>query len=393
MQENRTIHDIEILILDNENIISPIFAKLSYKFEAFELSKDTVNIIKTKKNRFDLVIANLDAQNFNLFKANINMPSIIVTDNFEIAINVMQSGSYTCMLKTQLDNTKFQIAIENLFKINCKIKNIAAHGQEPIIAKSNAMQFALKQLKQLKNANSISLTGETGTGKKFLSINFAKQWNRNYHMIDCKNDELMPNLNCIERIIESEKTTTLLINHPEQLNQNEQNILFNLMQSTIGNSKIQWISVINDKDIHNLISNLLERLTIFTIAIPNLEQRAADFSDIVKIFQKSISQTLNKKPRKLKIDELQLQQWPGNFKQLKLYIEKLFYVNNEIEIYLPNQILLDDIFMTMNLKDATHFFQKTYLQKKIAQQQGVLHLAAQDAEINRTTLYRILQKK
>ncbi len=343
----------------------------------------------------DLLIIDFD-KTPEIIKKIQNIPFITYCkrENFEQAIESLQLGAHTCLAKitgkeNYLNHIQLIEATHNALKFNRKKQDIT---NTALIAKSKRMQSLIKSIKELKNARAISFIGPIGCAKKFIANYFAKLWGRTIYVIDCENSNITKIFNMIEYLIDQPTNKMFIINHPEQLSHAMQTRLAHIIHATIGNSANQWINIIDNEDEKNIIKLLHDRISIFRIMFPTLEERAEDINDITKIMQKNIAKTLNKKIRKLDMPKIINKQWPGNFKQLKTYIEQMFYISNQIETTEHADILIDEIFLNMSLKDATNLFEKIYIKKQIANKKGSIQEAAKTAQINRTTLYRKLQK-
>lgn len=384
----------KILIFESEyakNIKNTLDAEQNYTTEIFH----DIDQLEEKLGLYvpDLLIIDIDIS-AHLLKKIQNIPFIAYSkrDNFEKAVEAMQLGAHTCLAKSSSMINAAQLidAAQNALKFNRKKQDIT---NTTLIAKSKRMQNLIKSIKDLKNARAISFIGHVGSGKKFLAHYFAKLWNRTTYMIDCENSNINKIFNTIEYLISQPTNKMFILNHPEQLSHTMQTRLANMIHATIGNSANQWLNIIDTNDEKNIIKLLHDRIAVFRIIVPSMEERVEDIHDIAKIMQKSIAKTLNKKIRKLDMANILNKQWPGNFKQLKTYLEQMFYISNQIDTAEHSDILIDEVFLKMSLKDATNLFEKIYLKKQIASKKGRIQDAAKTAEINRTTLYRKLQKE
>lgn len=357
---------------------------------AYKITKHTIEEVKNTLEEYELIVIypNSESEIETAFKMNIQTPLICITNDFDLAIFAMQKGAYISIQDSINTNEKLKSLIEEICKKNKKRKMLENDSKMSIIAKSESIQIVLKTLKQLKHAHTITLTGSVGVGKKFIALHLLKLWQKKYILIDCENNEMQKTWQIIENEISANSQITFIIIHPEQLTQAHQQKLLNIMQGTIGNNLIQWIFTVNQQDESNLVSSLKQRLSIFNVTIPTLAQRKEDIPNIVRIFQRNLSKILNKKPRKINIDEILKKTWTTNFIQLKLYIEQMFYIEHKIDEVQLSNILLDDEFLKHNLKNATTLFEQIYLQKQLALNENNIQKASTAADINRTTFYR-----
>jgi len=379
---------IQILIFSDEFSLEE---KADYNIIKMPFNAENLSKIQLETD-FDVVLfqPKTDAEIEQILK--INIPCICLTEIFDFAILAMENGAITCFRPNSENYAKLFEQIENIAKKNRKIRAILADSKMPLISKSPAIQATIRQIKKLRNAHTISLTGEIGVGKKFIATKMLEFWKNNYIFINSE-DEIPKINNYIENFKNNVQKTTIIITHPEQFSQNSQQKLLHLNQNSIGNNKIQWIFIINQKDIDNLVGNLKQRISIFNIRVPNLAERTEDLEQIVRIFQRNISKKLGKKARIINLETITKKTWTTNFIQLKLYIEQMFYIERQIDELHSSDLLFDDFFLTKNLKDSTTIFERIYLQKQIVLQEHNIQKTAKIAGINRTTLYRKLKEQ
>lgn len=368
--------EIALILRDNENYV-------------IETISPSIVAEKTYQT-FDLIIMRINHLYMNLLKKISQYTSVVAIcepHSFEQAIQAIHFGAYTC-LATPIDQAHLLSIIAHI--VNQPNKNMWQYCNTSLVSKSHIMQETIKDIKKLKQAHTVSFVGSCGCGKKFIAAHFMHLWQKQFFIINCHGYDAPKTMNMLENMVKQNSERTFIINHPEQFSPHMQNKLLNIMHATLGNNLNQWIHIIDEEDENNLIPPLHERIFIFKIRIPTLAERLEDVHEIAKLEQKTMASALNKKARKLDLSNIIGQQWPGNFKQLAMYLEQTFYINNDID-YQAQAILLDEIFMGMSLKDAITLFEITYLKKQIANNKGILKNAAKAAKINRTTLYRKLK--
>jgi|GEM_PF-3491700 len=390
------LHSAQILILEGPiaNIIKETLAQHHLNAEILDATENIDD--KILFNPPDLIIIDIET-NAEIIKKIHHIPFIAycLEENFTKAIEVMRLGAYTCLAKPSntdepLNQKALLDAVQHALKFNRKRPD--SHSN-PLITKSKTMQNLVKTIKTLKNARAMMFIGETGSGKKFLAHYFAKTWNRTAYLIDCENTDIIKTFNTIEYLITQPHNKMFVLNHPQQLGHALQTRLANMIHATIGNNTNQWVNIIDTKDEKNLIKLLHDRISIFRIEIPKMNERVDDIHDIGKIMQKNIASSLNKKMRKLDMHPILQKQWPGNFKQLKTYLEQMFFISSQIDHTEHADILIDEVFTKMPLTEATSLFEKIYLKKQISLKKGKLNEAAIASGVNRTTLYRKLRER
>lgn len=248
------------------------------------------------------------------------------------------------------------------------------------------LQLEIKQFKKLQNANIISIFGPKFSGKKHLTLYFLNKWNKTIYLINCTNGNFQNNIEKIKKIISNQnqinekQETSFIINHPENLSKQNQIVLIKILEQNIGSKNIQWINIINNYE--NIIPTLLERIKIFTIIMPALNKRKSDAQKLAKYF-------INQQKGSKKIASIELKENSyENFESLKCAVKKILNIKEKQEY----NFKIDKKFLTMDLKQATDFFQKTYLTRLLEKEKKIKNVST-IAKINRSTIYRTLLNK
>lgn len=323
------------------------------------------------------------------------MPCIMMSGHASIekAIYAMKIGAYDFLEKpfsmARL-TTSLKRAVETriLREENSFFKE--KQYNSPLISKSSSMKKALKEMRQLKIANSITLIGEEGCGKKHFAFSFAKSWKKKFYYIDCSKENVNEILLMLKKLIQDNIQKIFILDYLEELNKKNQDTLIELVKMTLGNSNNQWISLI--RQLPDLFrTDLLERLMLFKIELPNAEQRHEDLKEIINLFIYQISKITKRARIEINLDEIKARNWTGNMKQIKLYLEQKMYQDRKNDD--ETDIIIDHAFLNMNLKDAKTIFENIYLKKQLANQDGSISRTAKKAGIDRTTLYRKLHSE
>ena len=145
------------------------------------------------------------------------------------------------------------------------------------------------------------------------------------------------------------------------------------------------------------------RLNVAHIHIPPLRERKADISLLVQYYTKYFCEEYNKKLVQFPDTTLELledYEWHGTVRELKNTIEKLIIFNQNSIIY-PGQVLdaqhLSDCdscdeSTSKKLTDAKNGFEKKYLLKVLKQNNWKMGKTAQILGIDRTNLYKKMQR-
>jgi transcriptional regulator with GAF, ATPase, and Fis domain len=146
--------------------------------------------------------------------------------------------------------------------------------------------------------------------------------------------------------------------------------------------------------------DLYYRLNVFPIRVPPLRERAEDIPLLVWTFLEDLSSRMGKRitqvPRKT-MDALQRHPWPGNVRELRNVIERLI-------IMVPGEVITaqDLAFLgggvrpaaeetaeeILQLHDARDAFEREYILKALARQQGNISRTADVLGVERSNLYR-----
>ena len=159
-----------------------------------------------------------------------------------------------------------------------------------------------------------------------------------------------------------------------------------------------------------LREDLYYRLAVVNIYVPELSERREDISLLAKHFVKQYSDLLGKKPVKLGDDllnALRALPWPGSVRQLKNVIETIMILSSnensepldlsalpkidENETPVDEQEMLNELFISLPLREAREKFERAYLLSQIKRFDGNMSHMAKFIEMERSALYRKLK--
>lgn len=326
------------------------------------------------------------------------IPCIMMSGHatIEKAIRTLKMGAYDFLEKPfsiskLLNSIKRAVEARNLREESLILKEDAYNL--PLVTHSPIMKKIAKRVNSLKNANSIMFKGPIGAGKKHIAYHFAKKWGMKCYFIDCSGKDLLSIFQMTYRLSKAPENKAFVLDHPEDLCKEAQDELLKLIRLTTGNSSTHWISIVRD-DSSNMRPDLKERLEIFKIEMPSLEERVQDMSELCTIFISYLQKITKIKAKEISLEEIKIKNWPGNIKQLKLHIEQSLYSDDSCkEEYDEDNLLLDPEFINQPLKESRVLFEKAYLNKLLYKTNGCLKEVAQKSGIDRTTLYRKLKQK
>jgi Nif-specific regulatory protein len=148
--------------------------------------------------------------------------------------------------------------------------------------------------------------------------------------------------------------------------------------------------------------DLYYRLNVVQINIPPLRERKEDIEKLVFYFIKRHQLDLNL-PTNFSVPEetiayIKNYHWPGNIRQLENAIERALVMGNGKEFRigdLPKDVEDSEtgaVETGKSLKDAQDIFKKSYVIKTLAQVGGNRTRAAENLEIQRTYLSRLIKE-
>jgi DNA-binding NtrC family response regulator len=304
----------------------------------------------------------------------------------ELVVEVIKKGAYDFLVKPipsekvehsvekALQNKSFKGEIDYLRRQQDVIYDI-----DSIIAKSPRMKMAVRMIKKIcKIDSTISMTGETGTGKSFFAgtIHFnSHRKKRPFVTINCAN---LP-----ESLLESELfghekgtftgATRTRIGRFEQANGgtvflDEIGDLGPALQSKLlrfveertferlgGNKTMQSdvrIIVATNKSLEEEISkgkfreDLYYRVNVINIHLPSFRERVEDIEDLSYYFLKKHCRNIKRDIEGFDPEVLEMfkrYQWPGNLRELSNVIERAVLLSEDTMIRMDNILLAREV--------------------------------------------------
>jgi two-component system nitrogen regulation response regulator NtrX len=144
--------------------------------------------------------------------------------------------------------------------------------------------------------------------------------------------------------------------------------------------------------------DLYFRLNVIPIFVPPLRDRAGDIPLLAEHFMAELAREYGRRPKKLDpgaVTGLRSYRWPGNVRELRNVIERLMIMVPGDTIGLSDLGLLDSSGPTiqegagvMPLLEARDRFEREYILKALAAQQGNISRTAEVLGVERSNLYR-----
>ena len=368
-------------------------------------------------------------------------PVLIISGQQDVstALELLKNGAYDYLVKGDDLVNRLRNVIQNIREKIFLEQKVARLERElkkkfvftNLIKGESAAMLRVYQLieKALPSRISVSITGETGTGKELV----AKAIHFNSHRK--KGPFVAVNVSAIpSELIESEMFGfekgaftgaigkrigkfeeayggTLFLDEIGDMDINMQTKLLRVLQeeefTRIGSNKVIKtdcrIMVATHKNLANEVKNghfrqdLYYRLLGLPIELPPLRQRDQDMLFLSKHFIKEFAKA-NEMPVKnltpAAIKKLKSYDFPGNVRELKAIVElaMVLSANEEIDvedITFNSSLGLDDLFnKEMTLKEYNHKIVEYYLKKN----NDDIKMVAEKLDIGKSTIYRMMNQ-
>jgi transcriptional regulator with PAS, ATPase and Fis domain len=188
----------------------------------------------------------------------------------------------------------------------------------------------------------------------------------------------------------------------------------------VGGSKITKIDVriiaATNRDLKNLMEkgqfreDLYYRLNVIPINIPPLRSRSEDIAGLVELFMKQLNKKYgtHKTFTKAAIECLCAYNWPGNIRELKNIIERVYIITdqdcldssciemglgvlraNDAETHSESETI---VMPDGSLKEAVDSFQRAYISQVLKACNGNIQEAAKKMGVHKSGLYKKIDK-
>ncbi len=144
--------------------------------------------------------------------------------------------------------------------------------------------------------------------------------------------------------------------------------------------------------------DLYYRLNVVTLQLPSLSDRTSDIPLLADYFLRRSIDEIGGAQKTISDDAMQIlsiQKYPGNVRELKNLIERInIYCDDplidvdDVNPFLP----LDQITQSQSLKEAVENFEREYISQVLAQNNGSMAKAARFLGLERSHLYKKINK-
>jgi two-component system, NtrC family, nitrogen regulation response regulator NtrX len=360
--------------------------------------------------------------------------------NVESAVRAIKMGAFDFVEKP-LSLEKTVLVVRNaLRQRNLEAENLALRAkvdaQHQMIGESYAMAKLREQVAMAAPTNGrVLIIGENGTGKELVA--------RNIHGMSRRRTAPFVEVNCAaipEELIESElfghvrgaftgavadrrgkfeaaHGGTIFLDEIGDMSLKTQAKVLRVLQEQVmepvgGSTRIKVdarVLAATNKDLPAEIragrfrEDLYFRLNVVPIFVPPLRERTEDVALLADHFMAMLAREYGRRPKTFDADAVALLQrypWPGNVRELRNLVERLMImvpgdrVSSRDLTFLEHGIVASPQASVMRsstitpLHDARDEFEKQYILRALAAQQGNMSRTAEVLGVERSNLYR-----
>ncbi len=386
----------KILIYDSLKVTSnSLISALQDRCELTCIADENEFQAEIKVRQFDLIFLDIDTsegQSMALLGQIHNMdpflPIIMVsaTEKAETIVQAMNEGASDFLIQP-ISSTRINIAVDKAIQIRDQRFEIAYHRRKQdvvydfkdVVAYSHVMQQILKSLERFaKTDSTILITGDTGTGKSFLSgtVHFnSLRRKKPFVKINCANipeDLLESELFGHEkgaftgadkqRIGRFEQASggTIFLDEIGEMNIRLQTKLLRVLEEKsferVGGNKTIYSDVriiaATNKDLVGQVEkglfreDLYYRINVLPVALPSLRERSACILPLAELLLKKCCTSMHRDIHGFTENARNLIQgyhWPGNIRQLANTIERAVILEDDRRVHSYNLALPEKV--------------------------------------------------
>jgi DNA-binding NtrC family response regulator len=435
-----------ILVVDDELImresLSGWLKRDGHEVETAASGEEALD--KIKEVRFDILLVDIKMEGMSgldvLKRVKDDDPDVAIVmitafGSISTAIEAIKNGAFDYLLKP-FDPHELGVLIEKIQESQAQaIENLYLREQykertrfESLIGQSPVMQKIFDLIQNVAPTNStVLITGDTGTGKGLA----AKAIHSNSPR--CHGPFVIVNCGAIpEHLMESElfgyqkgaftdaKSTkkgrlemahggTLFLDEIGEISMRMQIDLLRVLEDRIfyrvgGTQPMEAdfrVIAATNRDLHAAIKDglfredLYYRLNVFSFKMPSLSERKEDIPLLAEHFLHRFSNETNKQIDNISreaMDEMMLNEWPGNIRELENAIERAVVVSKKRKI-LPEDL---PIFRPENLcvssDNTLAGIEKAHISRVLHENDWNISRTSKELGIDRSTLYSKIRR-
>jgi len=432
-----------VLIVDDEGSIreslSEIFKDEGYYVLTSSSGEEAIETVKEQSPDLiflDIWLSGIDGiQTLEEIKGlKPDLPIIMISGhgNIELAVKATRIGAYD-FLEKPLSLERVLLAAKRALEKQALETEYKALKQDltkrfRLIGSSQKMTILKEQIDMAAQSNSrVLIMGESGSGKelvaRFLHEN-SKRVGKPFIEVNCA---AIP-----QELIESElfghekgsftgaferkkgkfelaDEGTLFLDEVGDMSLSAQSKVLRVIETQefqrVGGSRNIKVDVriivATNKDLReevkkgNFREDLLYRLDVIPIIVPPLRERKDDIPSLVEYFLEYFSSEYGQKLKKITpeaIKMLETHDWPGNIRELRNVIERLVIMTPPDTINARNLVVAEptkeDYFAFTTLREARDAFEKTFITKKLEENNWNISKTAEILQIERSNLHK-----
>ena len=367
---------------------------------------------------------------------------------FSNSVPIMDENGKVCMVVTNnisIERTKEWKEIIDREKqksdmLRRELDYLRLRDKRVIISNSREMKDVLNSVYTIASSDAnIVILGESGTGKDMIAqIIHEQSWRSNESFISI-NCAAMPE-NLLESelfgyeggaftgalskgkigLFEAASGGTLFLDEIGEMSPSLQSRLLRVIENheirRVGGVENIPVNVriicATNSDLEAMVQaktfreDLYYRLAVFTIRLPRLADRLDDIMPLAELFLRELNEKYNthKHFSEITIDTMKNYSWPGNIRELRNVVERIFVVSRGDELVftpvptasygqyfseVPNPLIGND---DLTLKEFTDRVESQYITKILDECGGVVTEAAKRLGVHRSVIYRKLNR-
>src|SRR5262245_14570519 len=439
-----------ILIVDDEpgvrNALGGVLRDEGYNVDAVDSGEACLD--RLSRRAFDVVVLDIWLPGMDglatlarMRERQVDAQVVIISGhgNVESAVRAIKMGAFDFVEKP-LSLEKTVLVVRNaLRQRHLEAENLALRArvdaQHTMVGESRGMSRLREQVAMAAPTNGrVLIFGENGTGKELVA--------RNIHALSLRRTGPFVEVNCAaipEELIESElfghvrgaftgavadrrgkfelaHGGTIFLDEIGDMSVKTQAKVLRVLQEQVmeavgGSTRIRVdarVVAATNKDLYAEIKagrfreDLFFRLNVVPISVPSLRERREDIPLLADHFMAMLAREYGRRAKRFEsdaVDALQRYPWPGNVRELRNVIERVMIMVPGERVTARDLLFLDqsatpgaaveaDTSPIMPLHDARDDFERQYILRALAAQQGNISRTADVLGVERSNLYR-----